>query len=171
LQRKKAQTKMESEKVYVHYQGHPEFTYIAKLDPLLTVAQLAQDFATAYRAKYGLQHMLDLSCIEVFSERHKPLMRSMVLKKVAKNRSDLFIELRAPELRATSLSPEEKVEIASAKQKNKKCHGKYCQVLLKHNGPRTTSAQASFLGRCLTLYLIRGFACEDLVCSLSQQND
>ncbi|CAK9882664.1 unnamed protein product [Sphagnum jensenii] len=110
---------MESEKVYVHYQGHPEFTYIAKLDPLLTVAQLAQDFATAYRAKYGLQHMLDLSCIEVFSERHKPLMRSMVLKKVAKNRSDLFIELRAPELRATSLSPEEKVEIASAKQKNK----------------------------------------------------
>ncbi len=33
------------------------------------------------------------------------------------------------------------------------------------------SAQASFLGRCLTLYLIRGFACEDLVCSLSQQND
>jgi hypothetical protein len=89
------------------------------LDPLLTVAKLAQDFATAYRAKYGLQHMLDLSCIEVFSERHKPLMRSMVLKKVAKNRSDLFIELRAPELRATSLSPEEKVEIASAKQKNK----------------------------------------------------
>jgi hypothetical protein len=42
LQRKKTQTKMESEKVYVHYQGHPEFTYIAKLDPLLTVAHLAQ---------------------------------------------------------------------------------------------------------------------------------
>jgi hypothetical protein len=70
LQRKKTQTKMESEKVYVHYQGHPEFTYIAKLDPLLTVAHLAQDFATAYRAKYGLQHMLDVSCIEVFSERY-----------------------------------------------------------------------------------------------------
>lgn len=134
LQRKKAQTKMESEKVYVHYQGHPEFTYIAKLDPLLTVAQLAQDFATAYRAKYGLQHMLDLSCIEVFSERHKPLMRSMVLKKVAKNRSDLFIELRAPELRATSLSPEEKVEIASAKQKNK--------VVMEHE---VTSVKSSII--------------------------
>jgi hypothetical protein len=83
---------MESEKVYVHYQGHPEFTYIAKLDPLLTVAQLTQDFATAYRAKYGLQHMLDLSCIEVFSERHKPLMRSMVLKKVAKNRYVILVD-------------------------------------------------------------------------------
>ncbi|CAM6126427.1 unnamed protein product [Calypogeia fissa] len=82
-------------KVYVHYEGSPEYTHVARITWGLTVEQLAVEFTRVYNAKHGRLVYLDPAMIHLLNGRRR-MSKTANLIRLVKDRSDIFVEREIP---------------------------------------------------------------------------
>lgn len=86
-------------RLYVHYEGSPEHTHLAKVAQSSdqTVASLKDEFVKAYNARHGTVHPLSASNLELRNEKRRLLENTSSLVKAVRDRADLFIVEREGE--------------------------------------------------------------------------
>eukprot|EP00271_Cylindrocystis_brebissonii_P021181 TRINITY_DN7436_c0_g2_i2.p1 TRINITY_DN7436_c0_g2~~TRINITY_DN7436_c0_g2_i2.p1 ORF type:complete len:1069 (-),score=226.64 TRINITY_DN7436_c0_g2_i2:186-3392(-) len=94
-------------RIYIHFSGEPEFTYLAKVNEealsseatagnTVTVAKITQNFLAAFNAKNGPGKLLQLALVEVSTDRGRVVPLEALASKVVKDKGDLFVRETVP---------------------------------------------------------------------------
>ena len=81
-------------KLYLHYEGYPNYTYIlhGTADDQRTAGELRQQFVDAYNAHFGAGSALDAAALRVLSEKRRAVDAAACISKAFKAGSDVYMD-------------------------------------------------------------------------------